>query len=300
MTEAARVQRFLLASNARLSSALRAERSRSPSPAPSAISQGQLLRMLKTPKVEEKDMEYISDSAALVGRREQGRAEHLIANPRFQQWMVQTRSTELLVLGQMKPSRTSVSALSLFSAAIVGSLRNISRFRTLAFFCGQHSDSSEGGIGIIKNLIAQLLRQHQFDAADLSRVSREVNLALFDSGFDNVEQLCRLFVSLVRRLRSNVTLFCVLDSINVYEDLEYMKEMRVDKVLLKVLSLTRDNRVQAHVKILLTSPTDTDTIKAAFHEDDILSMFGEPMMDKHFDHGRFAEQMEGALDGRRH
>ena len=75
-----------------------------------------------------------------------------------------------------------------------------------------------------------------------------------------VELLCRLFTELVRLEQSKVTLICVLDSVNVYDDPEFMQELEVERVLYEVLSLTRDAEVQTNVKILLTSPSHTATI----------------------------------------
>ncbi|KAJ8116951.1 hypothetical protein ONZ43_g4321 [Nemania bipapillata] len=305
MSENERMKRLnaqLEVKNAHLSSKLIAERSRSrgrrPSPAPEPVSQDQLLQILDMPNAEESDIAHISNSVTLVDRRDQGQAENLVVDPQFRQWVVQTRSTELLVHGYMKPSRTTVSALSLFSAALVQNLQTVDRFCVVAFFCGQHNDFEDplaGGVGLIKSLTTQLLHQHQFSRMGLARVAREVNLPLLESGFEDIEELCLLFGSLVRQLPSTVTLFCVLDSVNVYENPEYMQEMHVEKVLYEVLSLTQDRRVQTHVKILLTSPTDTTTIRTGFKEKDILSMVGQPRMDKRFDDERFARHVDGAF-----
>ncbi|UKZ74717.1 hypothetical protein TrVFT333_002387 [Trichoderma virens FT-333] len=292
----------LMVKNERLSSALREERSRSrgrhPLLSPAPISLDQLLQILNVPDSgEEADIANISDSAVHVNRRDQGRAEQLINYPQFQQWVVQTRSTELLVHGHMKPSRTSVSALSLFSAAIVRSLRRDQRFCTLAFFCSEHKDDRDplvGGIGIIKSLIVQLLNHYHFDSTDLGFAIRDVNL---DALEDDVEQLCQLFVGLVRRVQSRVTLICVLDSVNAYDDPDFMQELEVERVLYEVLSLTRDIKVQTHTKVLLTSPTDTATIWEGFDERDVVSMAGRPKGGKHFDDGRLAQQLEGIFIG---
>lgn len=296
-----RLNAQLMVKNARLSTELREERSRSRGryPSPEPVSQDQLLEMLNLPTDgRETDLARISSSAVLVDRRDQGRAEQLIANPQFRQWMVEPRSTELLVHGHMKPSRTSVSPLSLFTAAILQNLQQVDRFCTLAFFCGEHSDTEDplaGGVGLIKSFMAQLLNQYSFDSADLALATRNVDLEELESGVEDVQQLCGLFVGLVRRLRSSVTLFCVLDSVNVYEDPRFMQEMEVERVLFEVLSLTRDSKVKTHVKILMTSPTSTATIRSAFEETDILSMVGQPKGDKSFDYGRAAQKLEVAL-----
>ncbi|KAF5241185.1 hypothetical protein FANTH_9181 [Fusarium anthophilum] len=295
----------------RLHTQLEAERSRSrdrrPWVGPARISQAQLLRILNMnldfdlSAVDKVDMAEISGSAALVNRRDQGRAEHLVENAQFKQWVVRTNSTELLVHGHMKPSRTSVTPLSLFSAAIVRNLRQVDRFCAVAFFCGQHIDHDDpllGGLGLIKSLTTQLLRQHGFDDADLDKVAQEVNLPLLKRAVDEVEELCQLFAVLARRLRNDTTLFCVIDSVNVYEDEDMMQGMYVEKVLFELLQLTSDPRVKTHVKVLFTSPTDTNTIWKAFKRRDVLSMHesGRLSLDKHFSDSRFAEQVKEAIE----
>ncbi|CVL03057.1 uncharacterized protein FPRN_00134 [Fusarium proliferatum] len=295
----------------RLHTQLEAERSRSrdrrPWVGPARVSQAQLLRILNMnldfdlSAVDKVDMAEISSSAALVNRRDQGRAENLVENAQFKQWVVRTSSTELLVHGQMKPSRTSVTPLSLFSAAIVRNLRQVDRFCAVAFFCGQHTDLDDpliGGLGLVKSLTAQLLRQHHFDDADLDKVAQEVNLPLLRRGVEDVEELCQLFSVLVHRLRSDTTLFCVIDSVNVYEDEDMLQGMYVEKVLFEILQLTGDQRVKTHVKILFTSATNTNTIWKAFKEKDVLSMHesGRLSLDKHFSDSRFAKQVKGAIE----
>ncbi|KAI7761831.1 hypothetical protein LZL87_004138 [Fusarium oxysporum] len=295
----------------RLHTQLEAERSRSrdrrPWVGPARLSQAQLLRILNMnlnfdlSAVDKVDMADISGSAALVNRRDQGRAEHLVENAQFKQWVVRTSSTELLVHGHMKLSRTSATPLSLFSAAIVRNLRQVDRFCAVAFFCGQHTDLDDpliGGIGLIKSLTTQLLRQHGFDDADLDKVAQEVNLPLLKRGVEDIEELCQLFTVLVCRLRNDTTLFCVIDSVNVYEDEDMLQGMYVEKVLFEILQLTGDPRVKTHVKILFTSPTDTNTIWKGFKEKDVLSMSdsGRLSLDKHFSDSRFAKQVQGAIE----
>ncbi|RBR16055.1 hypothetical protein FVER53590_29601 [Fusarium verticillioides] len=284
LNEQKRQNAWLAVKYTRLHTQLEAERSlsrdRRPWVGPARISQAQLLRILNInldfdlSAVDKVDMTDISGSAALVNRRGQGRAENLVENAQFKQWVIRTSSTELLVHGHMKPSRTSVTPLSFFSAAM-------------------HTDLDDpliGGIGLIKSLTTQLLVQHHFDDADLDRVAQELNLPLLKRGVDDIEELCQLFTVLVHRLLSDKTLFCVVDSVNVYEDEDLMQDMFVEKVLFEILQLTGDPRVKTHIKILFTSPTDTSTIWKAFKEKDVLSMHepGRLSLDKHFSDSRFA------------
>jgi len=92
---------------------------------------------------------------------------------------------------------------------------------------------------------------------------REIDVDVLE---DDVEELCRLFVGLVHRVQRDVTIFCVLDSVNVYDDPEYMQGLGVERVLFEVLSLTREAKVQTDVKIWLTSPVATVTIWEGFDE----------------------------------
>jgi hypothetical protein len=296
--ESQRLNARLMVKNDRLSAALQQERSRSrgryPSDSPEPTRQDQLLQLLDlADSGEDTDLAKISTSAVLVQRPHQGRAEQLVHNAQFQSWMTEPSSTELLIHGYMKPSRTSVSALSLFSAAIVQSLRQNPHFCTLAFFCGEHNDRDDpltGGIGLIKSLIVQLLGQYHFHDQGLRSATRGMNLDAL--GYD-VEQLCSLFARLVRRMRDGTTLMCILDGVDVYDNPEYMQDWEVEKVLYHVLSLTRDDAgVRVSVKILLISSTDTSTIWKGFDERDVVSMAGQPKGDKTFDNSRFAAQLE--------
>nr|RBQ94402.1 hypothetical protein FVER53263_21122 [Fusarium verticillioides] len=129
LNEQKRQNAWLAVKYTRLHTQLEAERSlsrdRRPWVGPARISQAQLLRILNInldfdlSAVDKVDMTDISGSAALVNRRGQGRAENLVENAQFKQWVIRTSSTELLVHGHMKPSRTSVTPLSFFSTAMV-------------------------------------------------------------------------------------------------------------------------------------------------------------------------------------
>jgi hypothetical protein len=90
----------------------------------------------------------------------------------------------------------------------------------------------------------------------------------------------------------------VLDSVNLYEGEEYMQDMYVDRVLNDILSLTQDKNVKAHVKILFTSPTDTNMIRKGFQQKDILSMSGRLSVDKHFSNRRMSQNLQKTLDGK--
>ncbi|OAA56881.1 hypothetical protein ISF_07397 [Cordyceps fumosorosea ARSEF 2679] len=292
--------------NARLIVELRASEARSRSvsrgryslPA-RGISSDELLGILNlSSSGEEADMATISDSAVLVDRRDQGRAEQLVNNPQFRQWMVQLCSTELLVHGHMRRSRSSITALSLFSAAIVQCLRRDVRFCTLAFFCGQHKDASDqltGGVGLIKALTLQLLAQYRFTAEDLSFATQDMDLDALEDG--QILPICRLFTSLIRCVR-NITIFCVLDSVEVYEEPKFLQGMALERALFDILSLTSDDKVKTDVKVLMMSPTATTTILKAFNENDVVSMVGhgQPKGQKNFDEGRLGERLGEVSD----
>lgn len=87
-----------------------------------------------------------------------------------------------------------------------------------------------------------------------------MNLPLLKRRVGDIGELYQLFTVLVHHLRSDKTLFCVVDSVNVCEDEDMMQDMFVEKVLFEILQLTGDPRVKTHVKVLFTSPTDTSTI----------------------------------------
>lgn len=139
----------------------------------------------------------------------------------------------------------------------------------LAFFCGLHTDSAvddhAGGRAIILSFICQLLCQ--FDFEETLQAS-----GIIEDSVENweVEELCRLFESLVSLLPEHVVVFCLVDGILYYEWEEFIEDM--GEVLVTIIRISDDQSTKAALKVLVTSPTKTVDVRKPFPDDFIISM----------------------------
>lgn len=105
--------------------------------------------------------------------RQRAQIEQIVQTHLFQNWIVSSFSTKLLVQwGRSHPKIIAdVSALSIFCANMARILQTSYRFVTALWFCGRHiyaNQSSAGGRVMVASLIDQLLRQHIFDPVLIS------------------------------------------------------------------------------------------------------------------------------------
>ncbi|KAF8861121.1 hypothetical protein BDZ45DRAFT_740720 [Acephala macrosclerotiorum] len=237
--------------------------------------------LLNIPDLDLIDIAHITETQNLIPARLRSRSEQLVTTPQFNNWLVLPKSRELLVHGDFDSiSPNYISALSLLCATLTKAMRTRRSYISLVFFCGLHVEEDEGPVGgktMVQSLIAQLLRQQFFD---LSQLSQEIDIELVKK--DSLGALSLLFRWLVRRIPQDLTLVCIIDGISHYENDDF--EDDILKVLRLLLSLSRDENSETVVKILVTSPSTTDSVQEEFREDDacFVSMAELPMTGPQF------------------
>lgn len=112
---------------------------------------------------------------------------------------------------------------------------------------------------MIRSLIGQLL--HQYPSCP-SSIGDYVSLDRADGG--SIPDLCKLFSLLAKQPPPNMTIFCLIDGIHLYERDEYWKEL--DQILCSLIELAEDEEqgLSATMKILLTSPRVTRYVRRVF------------------------------------
>jgi hypothetical protein len=116
---------------------------------------------------------------------------------------------------------------------------------------------------MLSSLIDQLLRQFQFDTRPLSK---EIDLEGLQAG--SVAVLSELLRTLVRQLPPSMTLFVVVDGVAFYE--RDGLESDEWQALLTLVRLVTDANMMTPVKLLFTSTLNTDFVRAAFEQDDLI------------------------------
>ncbi|EOD43138.1 hypothetical protein UCRNP2_10165 [Neofusicoccum parvum UCRNP2] len=140
---------------------------------------------------------------------------------------------------------------------------------------------------MLASLIDQLLRQHAFDTRPLHN---DINLAALQAG--SLDEQIKLLGWLVQRLPETTTLVCIVDGVVLFERPEFEDEAL--RVFSSLLALTADESLPAAVKVLFTSTPGTDTVRAAFEEENlILSVDGLPRLGWVPNDERLARELEG-------
>jgi hypothetical protein len=207
------------------------------------------------PELDQTDMMRIHKSAGNIDISKRGRAEKIIYTPQFRDWRRTPASTKLLVHGDFHSFNGRTSPLTTLCSSMTQAFRRLP-FISLVFFCGCHvlGDEHQGGIAMIRSLLAQLLRQYHF-------VTDEPLILLSSEHTDDVVRLCHIFKYVMGLLPPGTFVFCFIDSINVYEREEHLQDMW--KVVNSLLDLVHVGSA-AHFKLLLTSPTRTREVREAF------------------------------------
>ena len=241
-------------------------------------------------------MRYVLGSAAQIFPEDRGRAEQVIETHHFRNWIINPGSAKLLVHGDFDAEQ-NISPFSVLCATVLQAFR-MQRGATisLVFFCGRHlaEDEYQGGAAMIRSLLAQLLRQFPFPSI---QPDPKIPPPAIEDG--NIDQLCRLFVVLIRQLPWNTTVFCLIDGINLYEAEEYLHSM--DGVVLCLLGLAnpRYEGSRAKFKLLLLSPWPTVEVRQAFDDDPetLLHMAQLPINEQGMGLTRIQEQLGAGVGG---
>lgn len=227
--------------------------------------------------IDEVDMNGILENEEQsIPFREKRKADLIVSTKQFRDWMVMNKSSELLVHGEFRRSRSAsepVSALSVFCATLSQTFRKAGQQQiALIFFCGSHverDDQHRGPGAMICSFIAQLTKLWSFETTKLQdsgthAFGQQDVETMIEGG--SLPKLCELFGHLVQLLPEQATLFCIVDGISHYETDEFEDGLLV--VVGFLLGLARNHNMAATIKILASSPTSTDLVQDRFRDDD--------------------------------
>lgn len=132
----------------------------------------------------------------------------------------------------------------------------------------EHAYTQKGPIKkMLRSLIAQLLSDHDFALRTRALPPGLSASALLNQGGLSFKQLITIFRWLVRQLPPEITLFCIIDGIIVYER-EELEDATLE-ALGDILDLTVDKDPSvpsAPVKVLVTSQRPTSSVRIAFEK----------------------------------
>jgi hypothetical protein len=262
----------------------------------------------KGPNLDLDDLDFIANNKSDLPGRQRAQAEQVINTALFRNFIGAQSSTKLLIQWDVRPPRTfgGISPLSVVCSSMAQMLRGGSeggqfdgkeqRFIPALWFCGrqiqQHPEHHippgpwEAGV-MLACLILQILRQHSFDLTrsppfldDAGNLEALSVLSAPQHGGNEygsdgsgrsvmvVDELLRVLEWLVRGLAETVTLFIIVDGVALYEREQF--ETEALRAFAGLLRLSDDGGTAATVKVLFTSVPGTDTVRAAFEEEDLI------------------------------
>ena len=213
--------------------------------------------------VLKKDVEAKLRAIWTLPRPEQDRIVAIMRSPKLHRWITATASSALLVNGNYQGSKWK-QPTSFICAKLIDSIQPISEDSQtsssstfhLAFFCGEHlepRDPDFGLDGMMRSLLSQLLLSYPDFDLEVVRRMRNVH-------YDDVNDLCDIFFTLVDQLPPQTVIFCILDGITFYEDDATACEdaVLVLQTLVDITERTRENGCA--FKLLLMSPWNSRTL----------------------------------------
>ena len=190
-----------------------------------------------------------------VPRLDQDRLVAAMQSPKLQRWITETTSSALFLNFNAPRNQKSMSfiAAKLADSIQTSALENQHRIRpvlVLSFFCSSHSRSedSEFGVGsMMRSLIGQLLLAYPGFSLHVVRRIKAANLL-------SIADLCEIFYLLIGQLPQHRVVFCILDSVTVFEDNKTLREESqiAMRELMEVVRWTAE--YGCCFKLLLTSP----------------------------------------------
>ncbi|KAK7911809.1 hypothetical protein PG985_014290 [Apiospora marii] len=230
----------------------------------------ELLSHLVTPPLDEVDLQDVLYNAGESILEHRERAEQMMATRELHDWMTSPGSYRLLVHGNFDSTDAidrRVTPLSVLCATLARTLR-VTRESSdgirisLVFFCGLHrrNDAFNGGVAMIRSLAQQLI---EYFPASTIELDPWLDLRKLEHG--DLNELCGLFMCLMHRLPPRVTVFCIIDAIQEYENPVHLPEMLA--VIMTLVTLVNEcSRPTGGgiLKLLLVSPSETRELRREF------------------------------------
>lgn len=206
------------------------------------------------PRVASRDVVNNYKHGGVLSGDDQARSLFVIRSQALANWVVAEESDALIINGK-KSAPGRITPLSFVCARLVYAIDKVRLLGrpdiiTTHFFCGQHDTyekSWECPSGVVNSLLAQLLTQ----CRNMNNIKIEPPQGLKSH---KIKKVFGYFENIIRQLPKGVTIFCVIDAISVYANLEETEE-DAEWLVLKLLRLaTRKPPKNATFKLLLTAP----------------------------------------------
>lgn len=207
-------------------------------------------------------------------------AQGIIEGARFKEFVSSDDSSALFIEGgpSLAVNRRFAS-LSLMSCLAVECLDDKEPAISIHHFCRphvSHKDAMQGPQGMMRSLISQVVRLFpnqmtlSFTASSRYREQLESH---------NLHILCACFASIIKQLPVDAVLFCVIDSIDCFENREWAEDCRF--MMREVQDILYEYEDGPVFKLLVTSPFRSRYVSGTFTPQSRILVSGDGSMGRH-------------------
>ena len=218
------------------------------------LTSGDLLEILNVnAEAPIEDFRRIHRACQLVEPSDSQIAKGIFEGPRFKEWVSADDSAALFIEGGPTLAFYGCFAsLSLTSCLVIECLQGKAPAITIHHFCRPHAspkDSIPGPQGMMRSLICQVLQLLPKDANLSFTTSIRYRKPLESY---NLHTLCECFANVVKQLPADTVLFCVIDSIDCFEQPEWAEDCWF--AIREIQDILHDHDDGPVFKLLVTSP----------------------------------------------
>lgn len=216
-----------------------------------------ILKRLNISDMDIIDLERASHSVEHVQHPDFSRAQPIVENPIFKEWMGRPQSAELLVHGDFDDLYTKADPFPVVCEALLATYRR--SVIGLVFFCGYHSEWQIKSVGtlMIRSLLAQLLQACPPTITPMGHITMQNIEDDINNGETN--SLCKLFHQVIQHMPPETTVVCLIDSIYQYEEVQWLDEL--ENVLELLCFIVKANKWVVFKLLLLNAQPTKEVIK---------------------------------------
>ncbi|KAG6358453.1 hypothetical protein INS49_014337 [Diaporthe citri] len=222
------------------------------------------------------DVERIRQQGTNVASEGRELARKIMTLAQFTEWMQKDESRLILVDGHCKSlGNGKTSPLSVLCASLASNFAESNALVILQYYCGHHGLDSNGlpagPLGLIKSLLAQLLRKSD----DVLPKSLQLDRELYDRVEpDDVDGLCEIFGVVFSQIDPNKITLCIIDEVAEFEGARGGWSDGMGSVAFQLRWMVHKFQGPQRLKVLMTSANKSTVVTQILEEDDKISFRG--------------------------
>ncbi|KAK7699855.1 hypothetical protein SLS64_011285 [Diaporthe eres] len=219
------------------------------------------------------DVDRIRQQGTNVASEGRELARKIMNMAQFTEWVQEDHSRLLLVDGHCKDlGNGKTSPLSVLCASLASNFAESDSLVILQYYCGHHgldfNGLPAGPLGLIRSLVAQLLRKSD----DVLPQELEIDRELYDRVNPNdIDNLCEIFGVIFSQINRNKITLCIIDEIAEFEGERGGWADGMSLVAFQLRWMVHQFQGPQRLKVLMSSADKSAVVSQLLDDDDKIS-----------------------------